>query len=97
MKTLSEGRARLQIETLPGDAGGPVFDSEGAVTGVLRARADSDRQLPENVMFAARPDAMSALLAEAGVSASMAEGGATLTPTALSRHAADMTVLVSCW
>ena len=92
-----EGRARLQIETLPGDAGGPVFDSEGAVTGVLLARADSDRQLPENVMFAARPDAMSALLAEAGVSASMAEGGATLTPTALSRHAADMTVLVSCW
>ncbi|MEQ3626493.1 MAG: serine protease [Celeribacter sp.] len=90
-------RTRLEIETLPGDAGGPVLDSDGAVTGVLLARGDGDRQLPENVMFAARPDAISALLAEAGISASTAEAGATLTPTALSRHAADMTVLVSCW
>lgn len=92
-----ENVARLDIETLPGDIGGPVFDATGAVLGVLLAPAGGARRLPESVRYAADVAAIAEFLAAAGVEMTAAEAGAALAPDLLSRRAADMTVPVSCW
>lgn len=88
---------RLSLEALPGDAGGPVFDATGAVMGVLLSRADGDRQLPQDVSFAASVPAIAEFLSANGVSVEAAEAARQVTPETLAVEAADMTVLVSCW
>ncbi|PJE32071.1 Putative peptidoglycan binding domain-containing protein [Pseudooceanicola antarcticus] len=92
-----EGISRLDIATLPGDAGGPVFDSTGALVGLLTAPEDSNRQLPEGVAFAVAPLSLAEMLTGSGVSPVAASGSAPLTPNALTRHAQEVTVLVQCW
>lgn len=90
--------ARLAMAPQPGDAGGPVFDTEGSVFGMLLPRAASGaQQLPTEVNFAVNADAIRTLLQQEGISATMAQGGAPLAPEDLGRHASGMTVLVSCW
>ncbi|WP_371059289.1 trypsin-like peptidase domain-containing protein [Rhodosalinus sp. 5P4] len=88
---------RLDLDALPGDAGGPVFDETGAVMGLLLPRAEGDRQLPGDVRFAARSDALRPLIEAAGVPARTAQPAAAIAPEDLTRRAMDMTVLVSCW
>lgn len=92
------GLIRLQAETEPGEAGGPVFDPAGRVAGVLLPAPESGtRQLPPGVRFAAKPGVASAFLAAQGVvTPAMAEDGA-LAPEDLTEAAMQMTVLVSCW
>ena len=92
-----EGLQRLSLEALPGDAGGPVFDSTGAVMGVLLARAGGTRQLPQDVSFAASVPAIADFLSANGVDAAAAGDAAQISPEMLAVKAADMTVLVSCW
>ncbi|MCT4554605.1 MAG: trypsin-like peptidase domain-containing protein [Pelagimonas sp.] len=91
-----EGVHRLAMATLPGDAGGPVFDAAGAVTGVLLPRTDGTRRLPEGVGFAAAGDGLQAFLRNQGVQNFASSSGA-LAPEDLTAQAADMTVLVNCW
>ncbi|MGC9418359.1 MAG: serine protease [Rhodovulum sp.] len=89
--------ARLEIEALPGDTGGPVLDAAGAVLGVLLAPEEGARQLPQNVRYAADVAAIGAFLSANGVQMRAAEAEGALPPAALTRRAADMTVPVSCW
>ena len=89
--------ARLSLEALPGDAGGPVFDAGGSVLGMLLAPESGTRRLPEDVSFAAEGAAIRALLEKAGVTAENGAEAAALDPEDLSRAALGMTVLVSCW
>ncbi|KAG1715536.1 hypothetical protein GQR58_000509 [Nymphon striatum] len=58
---------RLALNTLPGDAGAPVFDAGGAVVGLLLPRAASGRQLPDEVSFATGAEALEAMLSKAGI------------------------------
>ena len=89
---------RLDVETLPGDAGGPVFDQSGAVLGVLLSPSEEGgRQLPAGVQFAANVPAIAQFLSGAGLSAAASEDGSALAPEDLTDLAQDMTVLVSCW
>ncbi|MFY0634446.1 MAG: trypsin-like peptidase domain-containing protein [Vannielia sp.] len=89
---------RLDLATLPGDAGGPVIDQSGAVMGMLLARGeDGSRQLPENVQFAASVPAIAEFLSTAGLSPAASEGGTALAPEDITTLAEGMTVLVSCW
>ncbi|WP_232830702.1 trypsin-like peptidase domain-containing protein [Tropicimonas sp. IMCC34011] len=89
---------RLDMETLPGDSGGPVLDQRGAVIGMLLpAGDDADRRLPADVSLAAGADALAAFLAENGLSARTAGNGPALPAEDLTARAADMTTLVSCW
>jgi len=88
---------RLALNTLPGDAGGPVFDAGGGVLGMLLPTPGDGRQLPGNVAFAADAGAIRSLLETAGLSAATSDGSDIITPNELVRRAGGMTVLVSCW
>mgnify|MGYP000331551008 CR=1 FL=1 len=92
-----DGIARLEIEALPGDTGGPVFDAAGAVLGVLLPPAEGARQLPGNVRYLADIASVGAFLSENGIEMRASEAEGALPPALLSRRAADMTVPVSCW
>ncbi len=88
---------RLQINTLDGDAGGPVFDEAGAVVGMILPRTAVVRQLPQDVRFAINHEALVGLLTEAGRSPSAQTTAAAMAPEDITSRARDMTVLVSCW
>ncbi|MDU8911945.1 serine protease [Aestuariicoccus sp. MJ-SS9] len=88
---------RLALASLPGDAGGPVFDTGGAVLGMLLPREDGARQLPDNVSFAAQADEIMALFEDAGVNGQSTEQVAVMAPEDLTSLATGITVLVSCW
>lgn len=95
---------RLAMNALPGDAGGPVLDSQGAVMGMLLPKDPQGAQsLPKDVSFALGADVIAALLVENGVTATVVEAGpeagteSSEAPEDLTRFGRDMTVLVSCW
>jgi len=89
---------RLDVPTLPGDAGGPVFDASGAVLGMLLARDDSGaRKLPDAVQFAANVPAIAEFLSSNGLSPAVADDATAMAPEDLTLRAEDITVLVSCW
>ncbi|MEM6481547.1 MAG: serine protease [Pseudomonadota bacterium] len=88
---------RLALSVLDSDAGGPVLDDGGAVLGLLLSKKTSDRLLPDNVSFAAGPEAIGRLLLDTGITPERAGPGESLPPEILRQQAARMTVLVSCW
>jgi S1-C subfamily serine protease len=88
---------RLDLASLPGDAGGPVFDARGHVIGMLLPRRDTDRLLPETVNFALTGEAIAAAVRTAGVSPISADGSPALAPEDITSRGMGMTVLVSCW
>lgn len=88
---------RFALASLPGDAGGPVMDSTGAVIGMLLPRDGANRQLPEEVSFSADAAALQAAMRQAGIQARIARGTGTMAPEDLTQKARGMAVLVSCW
>ncbi|QOL81041.1 serine protease [Pseudooceanicola spongiae] len=88
---------RLDINTLPGDAGGAVFDDSGAVIGILRGNIEAGRQLPEGVSFSVDAASVMDLLKTAGLSALTSTETGQMAPETLARKATAMTVLVNCW
>jgi len=80
-----------------GDAGGPVLDDGGAVLGMLMPRNDDDRQLPEDVSFAAKSETLRAVLARAGIDVAATRALPRLDPVDLTQRGTAITVLVSCW
>lgn len=88
---------RLTLAALPGDAGGPVFDASGAVMGMLLPRADSARQLPEDVSFVAAVPAIAEFISTSNLRVATSDATGSIAPEDLSVLAADMTVRISCW
>ena len=88
---------RLALAAMPGDAGGPVFDTGGDVLGMLLPRQDSAQKLPEDVSFARDGADIQALLASLGVSPAQTGQITAIDPEDLTIAATGMTVLVSCW
>lgn len=88
---------RLALTAEPGDAGGPVLDSGGAVIGMLLPRQSGAQQLPGDVSFAANGVAVTDVLSRLGLSATSVASDAATTPNDLLRTAQGMTVLVGCW
>ncbi|MCF6431373.1 MULTISPECIES: trypsin-like peptidase domain-containing protein [unclassified Leisingera] len=92
------GVARLELSAQPGDAGGPVLDSSGAVLGMLLPRQIEGKQLPEGVSFAVNAEAIRSALNTAGMTpAAQSAPAGSLPNAAMTRLASGMTVLVSCW
>ncbi|WP_425099112.1 serine protease [Tropicibacter sp. S64] len=90
---------RLAMATLPGDVGGPVFDTGGTVVGMLLPRGDEGgaRRLPEGVNFAAKPVEILNFLRGQGIQPVARGTASPLAPEDLTALGKDMTVLVSCW
>lgn len=92
------GLARLSLDALPGDAGGPVLDSAGTVIGMLLPRDDSgSRKLPTSVSYALQAATLGPRLTDAGLAPTASARTGALAPEDLNRLAEGMTVLVSCW
>ncbi|WP_299040868.1 serine protease [uncultured Tateyamaria sp.] len=89
--------ARLAMNTLPGDAGGPVLDAGGGVLGMLLPEAQDGRALPEGVRFALDRDVLQDVLSQAGMAAAGTNSATPIDPVDLTEAATGMTVLVSCW
>lgn len=90
--------ARLGLDALPGDAGGPVLDASGAVIGMLLPKdATGARKLPDSVSYALQTATVAPRLTEAGIAPRAATRSGALAPEDLNRRAEGMTVLVSCW
>ena len=92
-----ENIARLTLAAQAGDAGGPVFDSNGRVLGMLLPRANGAQQLPDDVNFAIESKAIAAVAQAAGITVQSAVSAGALKPQDLREKAKDMTVLVNCW
>ena len=89
---------RLALTAQPGDAGGPVFDSGGAVLGMLLPRSARDGQvLPAEVSFSVDSDEILTVLGNVGFTARTTDTLGFMPPETLTLRAADQTVLVSCW
>ncbi|APX11102.1 peptidoglycan-binding protein [Tateyamaria omphalii] len=88
---------RLAMNTLPGDAGGPVLDAGGGVLGMLLPDAQTGRALPDGVRFALDREVLQDVLSQAGMAAAGTNSAAPIDPVDLSEAATGMTVLVSCW
>ncbi|MGR3323259.1 MAG: trypsin-like peptidase domain-containing protein [Pseudooceanicola sp.] len=92
-----ENLRRLALNAQAGDAGGPVFDTGGAVLGVLLPQSESAQRLPGDVSFAADAAAVQSALSAAGIDVQTATADQPLAPEDLTDLAAGMTVLVGCW
>ena len=89
---------RLTLTAEPGDTGGPVFDPNGAVMGMLLPRPETPgRILPDDVNFAVSGEAIQSVLAGAGTRPSVSRSTAPVSAEMLTRMSGDLTVLVSCW
>lgn len=92
------GISRLSMATLPGDAGGPVLDSSGAVLGMALPRPrEGGRVLPEDLTYVRDATAIAGALAAADLPPEASTRDGSMAPEDLSRLALGMTVLVSCW
>ena len=91
------GLNRLAVEALAGDSGGPVFDSTGAVLGMLLPASSTGKQLPPGVFFAASAAQIATTLSAAGLTPLQSAKQGAMAPDDLTQTAAGMTVLVSCW
>jgi hypothetical protein len=92
-----EDIARLVLASQPGDAGGPVFDGNGRVLGMLLPRASGAQQLPDDVNFALEASRIRQVAQAAGVTLSASDSLTSVRALDLREKAKDMTVLVSCW
>jgi len=90
--------ARLALAASPSDAGGPVFDGSGAVLGMLLPTAENGgKVLPADVSFATDALAIAEFLSNSGYTPSASDRSVNMSPEDLTRQAANLTVLVSCW
>ena len=89
---------RLAMSAEPGDVGGPVFDNNGAVIGMLLPRMElPNRVLPEDLNFALSSGAIMSALEQARLRGALSRENASMPNETLTRVSADLTVLVSCW
>ncbi|WP_309668040.1 serine protease [Tabrizicola sp.] len=93
-----QGVKRLSIDALPGDIGGPVLDSTGAVLGMLLPKdVLGGKQLPPEVSYAASADLIARTLGAAGLTPLKSTAQGAMAPEDLSEAAIGMTAIVSCW
>jgi peptidoglycan hydrolase-like protein with peptidoglycan-binding domain len=89
---------RLEMTTQAPDAGGPLLNGRALVSGILLPRDTSSAQvLPVNVSFALKTSEIISFLSANGIVSETPADAPQSTPVAVTRLAADIGVLVSCW
>lgn len=97
------GIMQISAEVQPGSSGGPVLDRTGAVVGVVVSKLDAAKALrltgdiPQNVNFAIKPEALNHFLGAAEVRAAKASAeDRRLDGTELAARARKFTVGIEC-
>jgi S1-C subfamily serine protease len=96
--------AQMQIDVpiQKGNSGGPVFDAAGNVIGIVVSKLDALKlaqrtgDLPQNINFAIRGDAVRSFLEAQGVDFTASSSSAKLENTEIARRGTAVTVLVRC-
>jgi S1-C subfamily serine protease len=94
---------QISAPVQPGNSGGPLLDTSGAVVGVVAAKLDalkfaklSGGDLPENINFAIKTGAVRDFLDNGVVPYSTAESGPELKAADIADNARAFTMLISC-
>ncbi|MDD8021733.1 MAG: peptidoglycan-binding protein [Paracoccaceae bacterium] len=91
-------QARLAARVLPGDVGGPVLDTTGAVIGMLLPDGHApDKLLPQDLAVAVQSSAMAPALAERGFAPLASDASGALAAEDLAEIAQGLTVQIACW
>lgn len=89
----------LQIDAAiqPGNSGGPIFDNNGNVVGVVVSKLAKQGEIdPENTNFGIKANILANLLESNSVPFDQDEG-TVISNTELSKKASDATFYLSCW
>ena len=95
-------RMQISAPVQPGNSGGPVVNSTGAIVGVVVSKlnalylADSIGDIPQNVNFAIRGEIAKLFLFQNGIHPVLEVGAAPISPVELAEKVGDFTVLVTC-
>jgi S1-C subfamily serine protease len=90
---------QMSTQIQPGNSGGPLLDTTGAVVGVTTSGLDRSRtsnSVPQNVIFALKVGVIRTFLESAGISAETSPGGRELSLPDIGEKARAFTVLVEC-
>ena len=92
------GVSRLELDSLPGDIGGPIYDQHGSVIGILLPPPPpGSRQLPANVQFMANWPLIFETLIAADAPANTETQTVKLEPVDLANLTQNTVALISCW
>ena len=94
----------LQISAAvqPGNSGGPLFDTNGLIVGIVSAKLDALRvaratgNIPENINFAIKPGAIRDFLDNSVVPYETAAPGGELKASDIANNARAFTLLITC-
>jgi len=88
---------QMSAPVQPGNSGGPLLDTSGAVVGVVSSRLGGRAgQGAQNVNFAIKADVLRTFLGAQGVTAETAAGGRELTVPDIADRARAFTVFIEC-
>ncbi len=93
----SEDIIRLSIPAMKGDAGGPILNQAGAVSGLLLDASTGPRSLPHNVHLALKSQKIIDRLASLGIFVQSYSGQKPTEDVLLAKQARSITALVNCW
>jgi S1-C subfamily serine protease len=93
---------QVSVPIQPGNSGGPLMDTNGAVIGVTTLTISTNKAAratgatPQNVNFAIKADVVRTFLAASGISAETGAGGRELSPADIGERARAFTVRIEC-
>lgn len=93
---------QVSVPIQPGNSGGPLMDTNGAVIGVTTLTISTNKAAratgatPQNVNFAIKADVVRTFLASSGISAETGAGGRELSPADIGERARAFTVRIEC-
>jgi S1-C subfamily serine protease len=105
LRGIDDDSSTIQVSTpiQPGNSGGPLMDSSGAVIGVskaimgtLNAAVAAGGAVPQNVNFGVSAGTAVTFLGSSNIDAQVTSGGNKLEPEAIAEIAMKFTVQISC-
>lgn len=94
---------QISAPVQPGNSGGPLLDSRGAVVGVVSSKLDAvtmanvTGDIPQNVNFALKTSVLKAFLDSVSVGYQMSSSGTQLSSAVVASRAKEYTALIECW